>query len=144
MQEALAGQGHALVTTEGDADAHVLVTCTVVETTERNMIRRMTELAAYDKPLIIAGCMAAAQRQRVLESVPRAKLLPPRKWPQIVELLDAGTACGERSADIESSRSNRAASVDARIASPGLLAAGSPRTRSTRSSSRSGGVWTAG
>ena len=102
MQEALAGQGHALVTTEGDADAHVLVTCTVVETTERNMIRRMTELAAYDKPLIIAGCMAAAQRQRVLDTVPRAKLLPPRKWPQIVELLDAGTACGDRSADIES------------------------------------------
>src|SRR5213592_3354920 len=102
MQETLAGQGHALVTTEGDADAHVLVTCTVVETTERNMIRRMTELAAYDKPLIIAGCMAAAQRQRVLDTVPRAKLLPPRKWPQIVELLDSGTACGERSADIES------------------------------------------
>src|SRR3989449_9249675 len=102
MQEALAGQGHALVTAEGDADAHVLVTCTVVETTERNMIRRMTELAAYDKPLIIAGCMAAAQRQRVLDTVPRAKLLPPRKWPQIVELLDAGTACGDRSADIES------------------------------------------
>ena len=102
MQEALTGQGHAIVTSEKDADAHVLVTCTVVETTERKMIRRMTELAAYEKPLIVAGCMAAAQRQRVLETVPRAKLLPPRKWPQIVELLDAGTACGDRSADIES------------------------------------------
>ena len=102
MQEALAGQGHALVNAEGDADAHVLVTCTVVETTERTMIRRMSELAGYGKPLIVAGCMAAAQRQRVLDTVPRAKLLPPRKWPQIVELLDAGTACGDRSADIES------------------------------------------
>jgi len=102
MQEALTGQGHAIVTFEGDADAHVLVTCTVVETTARKMIRRMTELAAYEKPLIVAGCMAAAQRQRVLEAVPRAKLLPPRKWPQIVELLDAGTVCGDRSADVES------------------------------------------
>jgi len=102
MQEALSGQGHAIVPLEADADAHVLVTCTVVETTERAMVRRMTELAAYDKPLIVAGCMAAAQRQRVLDVVPRAKLLPPRKWPQIVELLDAGTACGDRSAEIES------------------------------------------
>src|SRR5437879_12538273 len=102
MQEALAGQGHAVVTTEDDADAHVLATCTVVETTERNMIRRMTELASYGKPIIVAGCMAAAQRQRVLDTVPRAKLLPPRKWPQIVELLDAGTACGDRAAETES------------------------------------------
>jgi len=102
MQEALVGQGHGVVTSEQDADAHVLVTCTVVETTERKMIRRMTELAAYGKPLIVAGCMAAAQRQRVLETVPRAMLLPPRKWPQIVELLDARTVCGDRSADIES------------------------------------------
>src|SRR5947208_2000651 len=66
------------------------------------MVRRMTELAALEKPLIVAGCMAAAQRERVLATVPRAKLLPPRKWPQIVDLLDAGTACGDRSAEIES------------------------------------------
>ena len=101
MQEALRGQGHDIVGVEGEADAHVLVTCTVVETTERKMVRRMTELAAFEKPLIVAGCMAAAQRDRVLASVPRAKLLPPRKWPQIVELLDAGTVCGDRSAEIE-------------------------------------------
>src|SRR5207247_10291199 len=94
-------QRTALATPGGHADCHVLVTCTVVETTERNMIRRMTELAAYDKPLISAGCMAAAQRQRVLDTVPRARRLPPRKWPQIVKLLAAGTACGDRSAAID-------------------------------------------
>ena len=102
MREALRGRGHDIVEGEGDADAHVLVTCTVVETTERKMVRRMTQLAALEKPLIVAGCMAAAQRDRVLATVPRAKLLPPRKWPQIVDLLDAGTACGDRSAEIES------------------------------------------
>lgn len=102
MQEALAGSGHTITTSEGDADAHVLVTCTVIETTERKMARRMAELAAYDKPLVVAGCMAAAQRDRVRAIVPRAKLLPPRKWPQIVELLDASTACGDRAAEVES------------------------------------------
>ena len=102
MQEALVGSGHTLTASEGDADAHVLVTCTVIETTERKMVRRMAELASYEKPLVVAGCMAAAQRDRVRAIVPRAKLLPPRKWPQIVELLDAGTACGDRAAETES------------------------------------------
>src|SRR5437899_13062525 len=102
MQEALAGRGHTLTASEGDADAHVLVTCTVIETTERKMVRRMAELASYDKPLVFAGCMPAAQRDRVRAIVPRAKRLRPRKWPQIVELPDAGTACGDRAAETES------------------------------------------
>src|SRR2546425_13222573 len=68
----------------------------------RKMARRMEELAVYEKPFVVAGCMAAAQRARVQSVVPRAKLLPPRKWPQIVELLGAGTACGNRAAEAES------------------------------------------
>ncbi len=102
MQEALLGSGHTITTAEADADAHVLVTCTVVETTERKMARRMAELAGYEKPFVVAGCMAAAQRDRVQSIVPRAKLLPPRKWPQIVELLGAGTVCGDQAAEVES------------------------------------------
>ncbi len=102
MQEALLGSGHTITTAEADADAHVLVTCTVVETTERKMARRLAELAVYEKPFVVAGCMAAAQRERVQSIVPRAKLLPPRKWPQIVELLGAGTACGDRAAEVDS------------------------------------------
>lgn len=102
MQEALAGEGHVLTASESEADAHVLVTCTVIETTERKMVRRMQELAAHRKPLVVAGCMAAAQRDRVRTAVPEAKLLPPRKWPQIVELLGARTVCGDRAAETES------------------------------------------
>ncbi len=101
MQQALAGQGHVLTDSESEADAHVLVTCTVIEATERKMVRRMQELAVREKPLVVAGCMAAAQRDRVKAVVPRAQLLPPRKWPQIVDLLGAGTACGDRAAETE-------------------------------------------
>jgi threonylcarbamoyladenosine tRNA methylthiotransferase CDKAL1 len=102
MMQALGDRGHTITASEGDADAHVLVTCTVVETTERAMVRRMTQLTTHNKPLVVAGCMAAAQRERVLATVPRAMLLPPRRWPQIVDLLGAGTACGDRAAAIES------------------------------------------
>ena len=101
MQEALASQGHIIEASETEADAHVLVTCTVVEATERRMIRRIAELSATERPLVVAGCMAAAQRERILQVAPRARLLPPRKWPEIVGLFDAGTACGDRAAEVE-------------------------------------------
>ena len=101
MQQAIASRGHSIATTPGDSDANVLVTCTVVETTERKMLRRMRALAAEGKPLVVAGCMPAAQRDLVRATVPEAKLLPPRKWPQIVDLLGAGTVCAERAVDEE-------------------------------------------
>ncbi len=101
MQEALAGGGHRLTTSEDEADAHVLVTCTVIEATERKMVRRLRALAAHEKPLVVAGCMAAAQRDRVKALVPRALLLPPRRWPEIVRLLGEGTVCADRAAETE-------------------------------------------
>ncbi len=101
MQEALAGDGHRLTTSEDEADAHVLVTCTVIEATERKMVRRLRALAAHDKPLVVAGCMAAAQRDRVKALVPRAQLLPPRRWPEIVRLLGEGSVCADRAAETE-------------------------------------------
>ncbi|OGS48290.1 MAG: hypothetical protein A3K68_03610 [Euryarchaeota archaeon RBG_16_68_13] len=101
MQESLAARGHSIVPSADAADAHVLVTCTVVDATERRMVRRMRELAASGKPLVVAGCMAAAQRDRIRAAVPRAQLLPPRKWSQIVDLLGPGTVCGDRATEIE-------------------------------------------
>src|SRR2546422_9819430 len=46
--------------------------------------------------------MGSAQTRRDQSIAPRAKLLPPRMWRQIVELRGAGTACGDRAAEIES------------------------------------------
>jgi len=105
MQRALSARGHGIATKPEYADANVIVTCTVVETTERKMLRRMRALASDGKPLVVAGCMAAAQRDLVHRTVPSAKLLPPRKWPQIVELLGAGTVCAERAVDVEAEHS---------------------------------------
>src|SRR2546428_14130072 len=70
MQQAVTSRGHAIAATPGEADANVIVTCTVIETTERKMLRRMQSLAAEGKPLVVAGCMAAAQRDLVHRTVP--------------------------------------------------------------------------
>lgn len=102
MQQALSSRGHAIVPSPAEADTSVLVTCTVIDHTERKMLKRMRALAVGGKPLVVAGCMAAAQRDLVRRTVPEAKLLPPRKWPQIVDLLGAGTACADRALAMES------------------------------------------
>ncbi|WP_075938117.1 tRNA (N(6)-L-threonylcarbamoyladenosine(37)-C(2))-methylthiotransferase [Halosegnis longus] len=44
-----------------EADVAILNTCTVVEKTERNMLRRAEELEAEVADLIVTGCMALAQ-----------------------------------------------------------------------------------
>ncbi len=101
MQQALSSRGHAIAPSPEEADASVLVTCTVIDHTERKMLKRMRALACDGKPLVVAGCMAAAQRDLVRRTVPDARLLPPRKWPQIVELLGAGTVCADRAVAME-------------------------------------------
>lgn len=105
MEETLQRGGHSIERSEAEAQAHVLVTCTVVEATERRMVRRIRELSTYETPLVVAGCMAAAQRDRVREIAPQARLLSPRRWPEIIDLIGAGTACGDRAAEIESTSS---------------------------------------
>ena len=101
MSELLLRRGHDVLATESEADAHLLVTCTVIETTERHMVKRMRALAATGRPVVVAGCMASAQPRLVREIVPNAYLLPPRKWPQVAALFEADTACAERAREIE-------------------------------------------
>ena len=43
------------------ADVAILNTCTVLEKTERNMLRRAEELAGETADLVVTGCMALAQ-----------------------------------------------------------------------------------
>ena len=101
MQGLLLREGHDVLADESDADAHLLVTCAVVERTEIDMLQRMRALAATGKPLVVAGCMAAARREVVAKAVPGAHLIPPRRWRDVAGLFEADTACAERARGIE-------------------------------------------
>ncbi|ODR83402.1 tRNA modifying enzyme [Haladaptatus sp. W1] len=58
---ALRDAGHYRVEGPEQADVAIMNTCTVVEKTERNMVRRAKELQSETADLIITGCMALAQ-----------------------------------------------------------------------------------
>ena len=101
IQEALLREGHDVMAAESEADAHLLVTCTVIDRTERDMVKRMRSLAATGKLLVVAGCMAAAQRDVVYRVAPRAHVVPPRRWPEVAALFAADGACAGRARDAE-------------------------------------------
>ncbi|MDZ7747179.1 MAG: tRNA (N(6)-L-threonylcarbamoyladenosine(37)-C(2))-methylthiotransferase [Halobacteriales archaeon] len=60
MEQRLRDAGHHRTDLE-EADVAILNTCTVVEKTERNMLRRAEELESETADLIVTGCMALAQ-----------------------------------------------------------------------------------
>jgi threonylcarbamoyladenosine tRNA methylthiotransferase CDKAL1 len=64
MRAMLRNAGHELVE-EREADIVIVNTCTVTKRTELNVIRRLKELKAWGKEVVVAGCMAAAQPELV-------------------------------------------------------------------------------
>jgi MiaB-like tRNA modifying enzyme len=61
IERALRDGGHTPVDGPEAADVAILNTCTVLEKTERNMLRRARELEAETADLVVTGCMALAQ-----------------------------------------------------------------------------------
>ncbi|MFB6300621.1 MAG: tRNA (N(6)-L-threonylcarbamoyladenosine(37)-C(2))-methylthiotransferase [Halobacteriales archaeon] len=75
IETALRDAGHRPVTSPSEADVAILNTCTVVEKTERNMLRRAEELQAETADLIITGCMALAQGEAFRDAGINARIL---------------------------------------------------------------------
>ncbi len=61
IERSLRDGGHRPADGPEEADVAILNTCTVVEKTERNMLRRAEELDDTTADLIVTGCMALAQ-----------------------------------------------------------------------------------
>jgi MiaB-like tRNA modifying enzyme len=69
IERALRAGGHRPAESPAEADVAILNTCTVVEKTERNMLRRAAELdAETPADLVITGCMALAQGEAFREA----------------------------------------------------------------------------
>jgi threonylcarbamoyladenosine tRNA methylthiotransferase CDKAL1 len=69
IERALRDGGHRPVDSPEEADVAILNTCTVVEKTEHNMLRRAAELdEETPADLVITGCMALAQGEQFREA----------------------------------------------------------------------------
>jgi MiaB-like tRNA modifying enzyme len=68
------------------ADVNLIVTCSVKNSTEHKMINRIKNLTKIDKPLIIAGCLPAADTGMVKSLSPNASLMGPDSIPSVGEV----------------------------------------------------------
>ena len=75
VSEHMVEQGYAQARSAEDADILVLVTCTVIGTTERKMLRRLRILGDYNKPLVVTGCMAEVQKDTIKDAVPKSRIV---------------------------------------------------------------------
>ena len=79
---------YEIVKSPDDADFVVILTCTVIDTTEQRMLSRLKKLKKTGKPVIVAGCMASVQKEKIKSIIPNVKLLPPQYSYHIVDLLE--------------------------------------------------------
>lgn len=85
-EAALLRQGYELVRSPEGAEFQVLVSCVVIEATERHMLKRLRALEDAGGRLILSGCMASTpSRARALDVAPRAELVPPGELPAFLD-----------------------------------------------------------
>ena len=89
--------GYTRVDSVDEADIVILNTCTVVETTEKNMIRRMGDLKAKGKKVIVTGCMAKVQPKRISIRLPGSIILPPDRYDEFSDIVSDEFGCCEPS-----------------------------------------------
>lgn len=87
LSEEMASMGYTEVYTAEEADIVILNTCTVVGTTEKHMIDRISELKKQRKEVVVTGCMAAAQSRRIEIRLPGAPIIPPREYGNFSEMI---------------------------------------------------------
>ncbi|SPC34339.1 putative threonylcarbamoyladenosine tRNA methylthiotransferase [Candidatus Nitrosocaldus cavascurensis] len=71
----IAGKGYELASNFDEADASIIVTCVVKDATANRMVERIKRLSS--KPLVVAGCMAKAEPNRIRRFSPRASIVGP-------------------------------------------------------------------
>jgi len=80
--------GHTQMASSDAADVNVVLTCIVKTPTERKMVKRLKELSAKGRPLVVAGCMPEAERRLAEEIAPEASLIGPNDLVRIVEVVE--------------------------------------------------------
>lgn len=84
----MASMGYYETDSADDADIVILNTCTVVETTEKKMLSRISELKRQGKEVIVTGCMAKVQPKRIEIRLPESIILPPREYDSFTSRVE--------------------------------------------------------
>ncbi len=78
---------HEIVDNIKDADVLVLLTCTVIGTTEQRMLSRLNVFQKTHKKIVVTGCMPTVQADLIKSIAPNAFLLPPQYIQYISNII---------------------------------------------------------
>jgi len=89
-------RGHKLVEDADDADAVVLLTCTVIGSTEQRMLHRIKKLDELKKTLVVSGCMASVQPDLIKKISENSLIVPPQNVSAVIDLLEGKKVTHEK------------------------------------------------
>jgi MiaB-like tRNA modifying enzyme len=87
MMGLLTQNGYSIADSIDSADIVIINTCIVKTPTAKRMERRIKEIYNSGKPLIVAGCMAKAEPERIEKLVPKASIITPDAIDKIVDVV---------------------------------------------------------
>jgi len=87
MMGLLTQNGYSIVDSIDLADIAIINTCIVKTPTAKRMERRIKEIYNSGKPLIVAGCMAKAEPERIEKLAPKASIITPDAIDKIVDVV---------------------------------------------------------
>lgn len=87
LSEDMASLGYQPASSAEEADIVILNTCTVVETTEKKMLSRISELKKAGKEIVVTGCMAKVQPRRIEIRLPDSPIVPPSEYSGFKDVI---------------------------------------------------------
>ncbi|MFQ6062580.1 MAG: tRNA (N(6)-L-threonylcarbamoyladenosine(37)-C(2))-methylthiotransferase [Methanosarcinales archaeon] len=86
IEHLLKKNGHKITNLE-KSDFVIINTCTVINKTERRMLKKIKELKNLSKKLIVAGCLPAAQPDVLKEEKINCEIITPKTIENITDLI---------------------------------------------------------
>ena len=93
LSEDMASLGYEPADSADDADIVVLNTCTVVETTEKRMLSRISELKRQGKRIVVTGCMAQVQPKRIRIRLPDSPIVRFEEYGRFRDIVSDSFGC---------------------------------------------------
>ena len=84
----LVENNHKLISSIEEADIIIVLTCTVIDTTEQKILSYLRKIKSLRKKIVVAGCMASIQQEKIKKILPEALLLPPQYSHHIIDLIE--------------------------------------------------------
>lgn len=108
--EMIAGQlkihGYDLAKYEKDSSLNIIVTCSVKDATEHKMLYRIRELTRARKPIVVAGCLPKADKDRIESMFPSVSMLGPQSIDRTADVVNS-TLGGSKITILEDSPYNK-------------------------------------